>query len=302
MLRYGLALIFAIVLMGVAFYTLNSYIYEEKQAVSAGDYKDAEYIINGDRVTLVDGRAEVEEAPGSASKIVTQYFGNEISTDLDKDGRDDVVFLITQEGAGSGIFYYVVAALNTDRGYIGSEAFFLGDRIAPQTTEKGDGNIVIVNYANRLPEEPFSSPATVGESIWLVLDPQSRQFGEVEQNFEGEADPSLMSLDMKTWTWVSASYNDGREIQPLSNKAFTLTFSNDGTVTATTDCNSMSGNYTIDNDVIVFSEMRSTKMYCENSQESEFASLLEQTESYHFTSRGELVLNLTSDSGYAVFR
>jgi hypothetical protein len=45
-----------------------------------------------------------------------------------------------------------------------------------------------------------------------------------------------------------------------------------------------------------------TKMYCEGSQESVFTGLLENTHSYHFTSKGELIFNLKFDSGSVIFR
>lgn len=172
------------------FFILNNYIYQEKQAYTATDFKNAEYIVDGTRVRLVNGKAEVEAAPGSATKVVTQYFGNEARTDLNADGKEDVVFLLTQNSGGSGTFYYVVAALQTENGYQGSEALLLGDRIAPQTTEVSQNpthkGVVIVNYADRAPGEPMSAQPSVGKSIWLKLDPTSMQFGEVAQNFEGE--------------------------------------------------------------------------------------------------------------------
>ncbi len=174
------------------FYAFNSYIYNEEQGYSAADYKDAEYIIDGQRVRLVDGKAEVEAAPGSASKITTTYFGNEVRHDLNGDGREDVAFLLTQNSGGSGTFYYVVAALNTERGWVGSEALLLGDRIAPQTTEVSQNpkhvGVIIVNYADRAPGEPMTTQPSVGKSIWLKLDPATMQWGEVAQNFEGESD------------------------------------------------------------------------------------------------------------------
>lgn len=285
-----------------AFYALNSYIYEQKQPYAPSDYKNAEYTIEGQRVRLVDGISETEAAPGSASKIITKYFGNEVATDLDGDGREDVAFLLTQDGGGTGTFYYVVAALNTERGYVGSEGLVLGDRIAPQTTEKGTGKIIIVNYADRKPGEPFSTSPSVGKSIWLLLDPQTMQFGEVAQNFEGEADPSRMSLGMHTWTWVSALYNDGTEIIAKKPEAFKLTFRPDGTFSATTDCNGIGGKYSTNQGAISFSEMMSTLMYCEGSQEADFSKLLQAAQGYIFTSKGELVLDLKFDSGTATFK
>jgi hypothetical protein len=155
------------------------------------DYKNATYIIDGQLVTLVNGRSEVPSAPGSASKIITQYFGNEVSYDFDGDGRTDVAFLLTQSTDGSGTFYYVVAALNTVNGYVGSSGLLLGDRIAPQTTEMSQNpntpNVIVVNYADRNPGESFAVAPSLGKSIWLLLDPKTMQFGEVAQNFEGES-------------------------------------------------------------------------------------------------------------------
>jgi heat shock protein HslJ len=124
----------------------------------------------------------------------------------------------------------------------------------------------------------------------------------VVADFEGEADPSRMTLDMNTWNWISTLYNDGREILPKTPNEFSLTLSKDGNFTATTDCNSVGGKYTADKESLVFSEIFMTERYCQGSQESEFVSMLENTHFYHFTSRGELILDLKFDSGSVVFR
>ncbi len=174
-----------------AFYALNAFIYEEKQAYAANDYKDGEYMIDGQPVRLVDGVAETEAAPGSASKIKTRYFGNELKTDLDGDGREDVAFLITQSGAGSGTFFYVVGALNTERGYVGTDAYFLGDRIAPQninmSTNPRHVRVIVANYADRTAGEPMTARPSMGKSAYLKLDVSNMMWGIVEPDFEGES-------------------------------------------------------------------------------------------------------------------
>jgi heat shock protein HslJ len=300
--------IVVVVVLMVGFFAMNSYINKEKQAIAAEDYRNGEYVIEGERVKLEDGVAESDPSDGSmdsASVTVTRYFGNEVHADLNSDGRDDVAFILTQESGGSGTFYYLVAALNTEAGYVGSQAILIGDRIAPQTTELSANpdheNVLIVNYADRAPGEPMSAEPTVGKSMWLVFDPEAMQFGEVEHDFEGEADPSRMSLDMKTWVWVSALYNDGTKVAPRQPGQFTLTFE-DGRFSASTDCNSASGSYTADDNMITFAQIASTKMFCQGSQETEFFRLLENTQGYHFTSHGELILDLKFDSGTATFR
>jgi hypothetical protein len=186
-------------LMGVAvllivaggLFAYTSSVHKDEQAVAAGDYKNIEYVIDGEHIRLMDGVAETEAAPGSASKIITRYFGNELKTDLDGDGTEDVAFILTQSGGGSGTFFYAVAALNTPSGYVGSDGYLLGDRIAPQSTNVSQNlqhkNVVVFNYADRAPTEPLTASPSVGKSAYLKIDPQTMQWGAVEANFEGES-------------------------------------------------------------------------------------------------------------------
>src|SRR3989344_2038195 len=163
MQKFLVSLCSVCVLLVGGFYLLNSYIYNEKQGDQkpAQNPKDATYVIEGKVVTLQNGVSEMEIMPGSASKIITRYFGNELKTDLDGDGPDDVAFLLTQEGGGSGTFFYAVAALNTNAGYIGSDGYPLGDRIAPQSTNLSPNPrhkyVIVVNYADRAPGEPMTT-------------------------------------------------------------------------------------------------------------------------------------------------
>lgn len=130
---------------------------------AAATPKDASYLIENRLVTLKDGISEVEAAPGSASKIVTRYFGNEAAGDLNGDGVADVLFVLTQSPGGSGTFFYAVGALKTSTGWIGTNGVLLGDRIAPQSTEYRDGR-AIVSYADRKPGEPVTARPSVGVS------------------------------------------------------------------------------------------------------------------------------------------
>lgn len=164
----------------------------QAQAVIAGtEYKNAEYAIEGQRIRLADGFAEGDTSPGSASRIVTRYFGNELKTDLNDDGREDVVFVLTQHRGGSGTFFYAVAALNTEAGYLGSDGYLLGDRISPQTTalspNPGPKKVIVVNYLDRRPGEPMTAQPSVGKSVHLKLDGETVRWGIVIPSFEGES-------------------------------------------------------------------------------------------------------------------
>jgi len=136
------------------------------QTVSEENLKNGTYIIDGQPITLANGIAEKELAPNSASKQVTRYFGNRVDVDLNSDGLMDSAFFLQQESGGSGTFYYVVAALKTADGYQGANAIFIGDRIAPQSTNVDPYNPsqFIVNYADRNAGEPMSAQLTLGVS------------------------------------------------------------------------------------------------------------------------------------------
>ena len=136
------------------------------------DPQNATYLIDGKEVTLVNGAAELEAAPGSASKIVTKYFGNAVDVDLNSDGLMDSGFLLTQDGGGSGTFFYAAAAINQAGSTQGTNAILLGDRIAPQSTNVDPGNPAqfIVNYAERKASEPMSAQPSVAVSRTFKLD------------------------------------------------------------------------------------------------------------------------------------
>jgi heat shock protein HslJ len=150
--------------------------------------------------------------------------------------------------------------------------------------------------------ESFDVQPSVGKSIWLKLDTETMQFGEVAQNFEGEADSNSMTLDMKTWNWVKTVYSNETVVTPKKANSFTITLNKDKTFSAKTDCNSIGGEYLLSGNKITFDKMMSTKMYCEGSQEQDFIKMLNETQDYIFTSKGELVFGLRYDSGSVIFR
>ncbi len=141
----------------------------EAQETSATDPLHASYRIEGQEVRLIEGRAETEAPPGSATKTVTSAFGEPVFGDLNGDGTEDAALLLVHTPGGGGTFYYVSAALNADGGFRGTNAVLLGDRIAPQTIEIRDG-VMIANYAERGPGEPISTPPSFGVSKYLVVE------------------------------------------------------------------------------------------------------------------------------------
>jgi len=155
---------------------------------------------------------------------------------------------------------------------------------------------------DRVDDAPTTVELPAGQSVWLKLDPTTMTWGEVDPNFAGVVDTSVMNLTMQPWTWVQTTYSDGTELAPTEPDDFTLTFNADNTVSISTDCNTMNGTYQTNDYQITFGPMTMTKIFCADSKESAFATMLEQTQSYFFTTRGELVFDLKFDSGSSVFR
>ena len=116
--------------------------------------------------------------------VTANYFGNEVVADINGDGRPDRAYIITTSPGGSGTFYYVVVTLNTTRGYINSEPYFLGDRIAPQNTEiveAGSSTEIVVNYADRALTDSFAVPPSIGKTVRLIFNIQTLKLDEVNK-------------------------------------------------------------------------------------------------------------------------
>jgi len=155
---------------------------------SATDPLSAAYMIEGQKIRLIDGRSETEAAPGSATKVITSVFGKPEYGNIDGEDGADAALILTYDPGGSGTFYYVAAALNINGSYRGSNAVLLGDRVAPQNVSVRNG-VIVANYADRRPGEPMAASPSVGKSKFLILKndelAEITPWGQEEQVVEG---------------------------------------------------------------------------------------------------------------------
>jgi len=114
---------------------------------------------------------------------------------------------------------------------------------------------------------------------------------------KGEKLAPSNELTGRQWTWAWTRMNDGGNIISRQKDAFTITFDEDGKFSGTTDCNSFGGQYEINENYIIFSQIFSTEMYCENSQELDFTGALSEVDKFMFDEDGNLILLLKFDSG-----
>jgi hypothetical protein len=124
------------------------------------DYLQATYALDGEPITLRDGRAERRAFPDSAAVDRFSILeGSTVVGDVDGNGQDDVAFVLVQEGGGTGTFSHLVTATQHQGHYRGSNALFLGDRIGKPTIALRDG-VLEVRFLDRPDDAPFSKPPT----------------------------------------------------------------------------------------------------------------------------------------------
>lgn len=130
--------------------------------------RDAVYRVGKQAVQLIDGYSESEAAPGSTAKIVTLVVKDPVFGDLDGDGQADAALFLSQASGGSGTFLYVAAAVAKNNRWQGTNAVFIGDRVAPQTIRIGDG-VIVARYLDRRPEESMAVTPSVEKTLEIEI-------------------------------------------------------------------------------------------------------------------------------------
>lgn len=112
----------------------------------------------GGDVTLKEGKAEEELAPGSASKYTAQIAEPLANGTLD--GKPYAAAVLITSGGGSGSFYNLAVVPNNNGQPGTGMTAFLGDRIKV-TAIAFANNLVNVNYFDRKEGEPMTAEPTV---------------------------------------------------------------------------------------------------------------------------------------------
>lgn len=132
--------------------------------------KNTSYDIEGRMFNLDNGTAtKVDLINNILSTTTVRYFGNELRVEINEDNRIDSAFIITSDNSGVGAFYYlVVAILNENGEYEGTNGALIGDRVVPKTTEFVNGEIV-VKYFDRPIESPMTTKPTILTSRYFKV-------------------------------------------------------------------------------------------------------------------------------------
>lgn len=151
---------------------------------------NSSYIASG-AITLTDGQAEAELAPGSASKLVVTLIEPTALGDLDSDGVEDAAVLLATQSGGSGVFIDLHAVLNQDGEPVDMASIYLGDRVQVNSLTIEDGVITVVMVSHG-PTDPMCCPAMEQTLTYQLVN------GELVQTNASEL--TLDSLGNQTYT------------------------------------------------------------------------------------------------------
>lgn len=115
--------------------------------------------------------------------------------------------------------------------------------------------------------------------------------------------PKENTLLGTSWVWVKSTdplESSTDDILAPEGK-FVLTFNQDMTLTSTSDCNSIGGNFVVDGEVLSIGSLVATEMACANSTEGFYTKQLGRVAS-HVINGDELTLILIKDSGTMTFK
>lgn len=120
--------------------------------------------------------------PGGASRPEVDLAGvDPLIGDLNGDGRDDAIAVLTEQLGGSGIFVYVAAVIQGEKGLENVATTLLGDRVGITSLELVDGTLV-ANLVVARAGDTACCPTHKEEVSWRL---EAHELREISRNARG---------------------------------------------------------------------------------------------------------------------
>lgn len=245
---------------------------------------------------LANGIYTEPVAPGSPGLIEVQLLPEPMAYGMINE-QEAVAAIFTESDGGSGIFVNLALIVAEDGEPVHVASAPLGDRVEVQELAIVDNQIALT-LLTLGPDDPICCPAQRVSHTYAWEDDA---LALVEERIE-TAPEATLSLSDTSWVWVETMFNDGTRITPATEGAFTLTFTPEGEVGVTTDCNTFGGSYRAEAGELTIEFFMSTTIACpEDAQEQEFIADVAAANRYTFTEEGLLALLLPLNSGSVIF-
>lgn len=181
-------------------------------------------------VSLVDGRWEGEPfVESGASRPVIQFVGDfMLSGDLDGNGSDETVVLLTESSGGSGTYLYLAVVGKVDGELKNRATKLVGDRVQVRSARITQGQILL-DLLRAGPSDPACCPGELAEVGWSL----STEGNLVER--AGSTTPHRFSLgSIGGVDWVLRGWNLD---EPAPREPEVTLRYQDGRLTGKSGCN-----------------------------------------------------------------
>ncbi|MBK8051398.1 MAG: META domain-containing protein [Anaerolineales bacterium] len=244
--------------------------------------------------TLIDGSYTEQAAPGSVSLNGVVLLPSPMAFG-ELDGQQSAAVLVAEGGGGSGSFISLHVVQIVDGAPTDMASTELGDRIHVDSLNIAD-NQITVDMITHGSSDPACCPTQPVVRVYELQDGQLVMVSETKTGTaQAAGDDALAGT---TWTWTGTLMNDGSERLPAEGVSFQLAFGTDGSLSATTDCNTFMGTYTLGADSqITIGLPASTMMACpDGAQQDAYIQDLTSIQ-FYLLRDGNLHLQLPFDSG-----
>jgi hypothetical protein len=121
------------------------------------------------------------DVDGASRPEVDLAGGNPLVGDLDGDGDDDAIVVLTEQLGGSGIFVYLAAVVETDGVLSNVATVLLGDRVGISSLEIDNGTVV-ADLVVAGPGDTACCPTHKERGVWRL---EGRQLREISREARG---------------------------------------------------------------------------------------------------------------------
>ncbi len=252
--------------------------------------------IYAEPVTLVDGRYEGAPfvAGGASRPVVILLERVSVLDDLDGDGSEELVVLLSESSGGSGTRLYLAAAAAQGKAIENVATHAIGDRVQLRSMTASDGTVTL-DLVTAGPDDPACCPAEKTTVAYSLVD------GALTET-RREALGTLSSDDLDSSQWRLTHLN--RQDAAPETTPITAHFQG-GQLTGSAGCNQYGAAFQAKTPYdVTIGPIRSTRMACAPKVmdiEGRFIGALGTVRQFGFM-LGDLMLTYTADGGVETLR